>query len=173
MSFSISAFYNVYDDLRTVSLNPVTVFPLTLTNFGGGETWGVEAWGSYDVTERWRVSAGVSTLEKDLSADPGMDISGLVAGGDDPGYQLLLKSQTQITDRLDLDVRLRAVDRLTLSAVDPYVEADVRLGWRFNDTMELALVGENLINDRRVESGDNVRQRSFGRSLFVSLRAGF
>ena len=173
IAFSISAFYNVYDDLRTASLNPVTVFPLTLTNFGGGETWGVEAWGGYDVTERWRVSAGVSTLEKDLAADPGMDISGLAAGGDDPGYQLLLKSQTQITDRLDLDVRLREVDRLNLSNTDGYVEADARLGWRLTDALELALVGENLLENRRVETGDPARQRSFGRSVFVSLRAGF
>jgi iron complex outermembrane receptor protein len=173
VSFSISAFYNVYDDLRTVSLNPVTVFPLTLTNFGGGETWGVEAWGSYEVTDRWRLSAGASTLNKDLSADPGMDISDLVAGGDDPEYQLLLKSQTQITDRLDLDVRLRAVDRLNFTDTDGYVEADVRLGWRFTDTLEMAISGQNLIEERRVETGDPVRQRAFGRSVFVSLRAGF
>lgn len=173
VSFSISAFYNVYDDLRTVSLNPVTVFPLTLTNFGGGETWGVEAWGSYELAPRWRVSAGVSTLNKDLSADPGMDISGMVAGGDDPEYQLLLKSQTQITDRLDLDIRLRAVDRLTLTNTDGYVEADARLGWRLTDALELAVNGQNLLEDRRVETGDPVRQRSFGRSVFVSLRAGF
>ena len=173
VSLSISAFYNVYDDLRTVSLNPVTVFPLTLTNFGGGETWGVEAWGTYELTPRWRVSAGVSTLNKDLSADPGMDISGMVAGGDDPEYQLLLKSQTQITDRLDLDVRLRAVDRLNLTDTAGYIEADARLGWRLTDALELALVGENLLEDRRIETGDPVRQRSFGRSVFVSLRAGF
>ncbi|RZJ03375.1 MAG: TonB-dependent receptor [Brevundimonas sp.] len=173
VSLSISAFYNVYDDLRTVSLNPVTVFPLTLTNFGGGETWGVEAWGTYELTPRWRVSAGVSTLNKDLSADPGMDISGMVAGGDDPEYQLLLKSQNRITDRLDLDVRLRAVDRLNLTDTAGYVEADARLGWRLTDALELALVGENLLEDRRIETGDPVRQRSFGRSVFVSLRAGF
>lgn len=173
MSVSVSAFYNVYDELRTVSIDPVTVFPLTLTNFGAGETWGVEAWGSYDVTDRWRVSAGVSTLNKDLGAEPGMDISELAAAGDDPEYQVLLTSQTQITDRLDLDVRLRAVDALTPSGTDGYVEADVRLGWRFTDALELAVSGQNLIEDRRVETGDPARQRAFGRSVFVSLRAGF
>ena len=87
MSFSINAFYNVYDDLRTVSITPVTFLPLRLTNNGEAETWGVEAWGSYDVSPTWRVSAGLSTLTKDY--DPALtpdDITGLVSIGDDPDY---------------------------------------------------------------------------------------
>lgn len=174
LSFSVSAFYNVYDDLRTASLHPVTLFPIRLTNFGEGETWGVEAWGSYDVTDRWRLSAGASTVNKDFGVDPsGSDISGLSSTGDDPEYQLLLKSQTQITDRLDLDVRLRAVDTLQRSGTDSWVEADVRLGWRLTEALELSLNGQNLIEDRRVESGDPVRRRAFGRSVFVALRTSF
>ncbi len=171
-SFSISAFYNVYDDLRTVSLNPSTILPLTFTNFGAGESWGVEAWGSYDVNDRWRISAGLSTLEKDFPVPPPpQDISGLASVGDDPGYQVLLRSQSQISDRLDLDVRLRAVD--SLASVDSYVEADARLGWRLTDTLELSVTGQNLIEERRVETGDPNRRRAFGRSVFASLRVSF
>ena len=171
-SFSISAFYNDYDDLRTVSLDPVTVFPLTFTNFGGGEAWGVEAWGSFDVNERWRISAGLSTLEKDFP-DPGAprDITALVSVGDDPGYQFLLRSQSQISDALELDVRLRAVDEL--ADTDAYVEADARLGWRLTDTLEVSITGQNLIGDRRIETGDPVRRRAFGRSVHAALRASF
>ena len=174
VSFSISAFYNVYDDLRTASFHPVTVFPLSLTNFGAGETWGVEAWGSYDVTDRWRLSAGLSTLDKDFAVDPsGSDITGLISTGDDPAYQLLLKSQTRITDRLDLDLRLRAVDTLQTSGTEAWVEADARLGWRFTDALELSISGQNLLEERRVETGDSARQRAFGRSVFVALRTSF
>lgn len=173
-SFSISAFYNVYDDLRTVSLDPVTVFPLTFTNHGAGETWGLEAWGSYDLTDRWRISAGLSTLEKDFAIPAtALDISGLASVGDDPGYQILLRSQSQISDRLDLDVRLRAVDELRTTGTDSYVEADARLGWRITDTLELSVTGQNLIEERRVETGDPNRRRAFGRSVFAALRVSF
>ena len=173
-SFSVSAFYNVYDDLRTASLDAVTVFPLRLTNFGAGEAWGVEAWGSYDVTDRWRVSAGLSTLEKDFSAPPSaLDISGLASVGDDPGYQVLLRSQSQISDTLDLDVRLRAVDELQTTGTDSYIEADVRLGWRLTPTLEMSVTGQNLIEERRVENGDPARRRAFGRSVFAALRVSF
>ncbi len=171
-SFSVAAFYNVYDDLRTTSLNPATFFPLSFTNAGAGEAWGVEAWGSYDVSDRWRISAGLSTLDKDFSAPAAaLDISGLASVGDDPEYQLLLRSQARITDTLDLDVRLRAVD--DLASVDGYVEADARLGWRLTETLELSVTGQNLIGNHRVESGDPARARAFGRSVFAALRVSF
>ncbi|HYC97066.1 TonB-dependent receptor [Brevundimonas sp.] len=172
MSFSINAFYNVYDDLRTVSITPVTVLPLTLTNNGEATTRGVEAWGSYDVSPAWRLSAGVSTLTKDYDATPTPeDTSGLRSIGDDPDFQILLRSQHDLTDAVELDVRLRAVD--DLKVVDGYVEADVRLGWRLTDRLELSLTGQNLIGDRRVETGDPVRGRAFGRSVFAALQARF
>jgi iron complex outermembrane receptor protein len=172
MSFSVNAFYNVYDDLRTVSVTPVTFLPLHLTNNGEATTWGVEAWGSYDVSPTWRLSAGVSTLTKDY--DPAVtldDLSGLISIGDDPDYQVLLRSQHDLTDSVDLDVRLRAVG--ALAAVEEHVEADVRLGWRLTDTLELSLTGQNLIETRRVETGDPIRARAFGRSVYGALRVSF
>ncbi|MES2833502.1 MAG: TonB-dependent receptor [Pseudomonadota bacterium] len=171
-SFSISAFYNVYDDLRTVAITPGTFVPFRLANFGSGETWGVEAWGSYDVSARWRLSLGVTTLEKDFDTNPiEEDITGLVSTGQDPDYQVLLRSQSDLTDRLELDVRLRAVGELVTT--DSYVEADVRLGWRLTDRLELSLNGQNLLNDMKFETDDPGRRRAFGRSLFASLRASF
>ena len=172
LSVSVSAFYNVYDHLRTASPTPVTVFPLRLTNLGEGTTYGIEAWGSYDVTPSWRLSAGVTTLAKDFETDPqGTDISGLASLGDDPDVQLIARSQSSITDRLDLDVRLRALD--DLAQVAGYVEADARLGWRLTDSLELSLTGQNLLADRRVETGDPLRARAFGRSVTAGLRVAF
>ncbi|KQW82002.1 hypothetical protein ASC65_12050 [Brevundimonas sp. Root1279] len=174
ISFSINTFYNVYNELRTVSPDPATFLPLRLTNFGEAEIWGVEAWGNYDVSNAWRVSAGFSSLDKEFDDNvTSRDLSGLVSIGDDPEYQLTLRSQNDLTDTLDLDVRLRAVDKLTSSDTDGYVEADVRLGWRVTDKLELSVTGQNLIEDLRVETGDPLRRRAFGRSLFLALRASY
>lgn len=169
--FSISAFYNQYDDLRTASLDPVTVFPIRLTNHGEGETWGLEAWGSVDVTDRWRISAGASTLEKNFEVRGGNDISGLASTGDDPRHQVSLLSQADLSANLELDVRLRAVD--ALAATDSWVDADIRLGWRPTQAVELAVSGQNLLSERRFETGDPARRRAFGRSLYVTLRTVF
>ena len=170
-SFSISGFYNVYDDLRTVSVDPVTFFPLRLTNFGAGETWGVEAWGSVDVNDSWRLSAGVATLEKDLSSDPAQDITGLISQGSDPSVRGYLRSQNNFGRNLELDVHLRAVD--DLGVTPGYMEADVRLGWRVTERLELAIAGRGLLNDVRFETDDPQRRRAFGPSVTASLRAAF
>lgn len=170
-SFSVSAFYNVYDDLRTVSTDPVTVLPLRLTNFGAGETWGVEAWGSVDVTPDWRLSAGVATLEKDLASDPAQDITGLISAGQDPSVRGYLRSQYNFGRRVELDVHLRATD--DLSTTPGYMEADVRLGWRLTERLELAVAGRGVLNDVRFETDDPARRRAFGPSVTASLRASF
>lgn len=171
-SFSISAFYNVYDDLRTVSVTPVTILPFRLSNYGSGETWGLEAWGSYDVNARWRLSLGLTTLEKDFNVNPiEEDITGLISQGQDPDYQVMLRSQADLTDAIELDVRLRAVGELVTT--DEYVQADIRVGWRLNERLELSLNGQNLLDDLHFETDDPVRRRAFGRSIFVGLRAAF
>ena len=170
LSFSVTAFYNVYDQLRTVSFTPVTLLPLHFTNNGEGETWGVEAWGAWQVNPRWRLSLGVQTLEKDISAPPGTDITGVISQGQDPDYQVLLRSQADLTDRLEFDASLRAVGDLI--TVEEYVDLDLRLGWEVNDQVELSISGRDLLTDERVETYDN-RRRAFGRSVFATVTARF
>jgi len=172
LSMSVSAFFNHYDDLRTVSTAPVTILPLSLTNYGSGDTYGLEAWGAYDVTPNWRLSAGLATLHKDFAAPPVLlDLSALASIGDDPDYQAQLRSQSQLGDRVDLDLRLRATG--DLAATDGFVEADARVGWRMTPSVELSLTGQNLVNDRRIETGDPNRRRAFGRSVYAAVRLLF
>lgn len=172
LSVSASAFYNVYDDLRTASFNPVTQLPLTLTNHGQGETYGLEVWGSYDVSAAWRLSAGLSVLEKSFEIDPrGSDITGLASVGSDPGHQVLLRSQSDLTDRIWLDLSLRAVDGLVTTPA--YVEVDAHLAFQVSDRVKLSLTGQNLIDARHEETDDPARRRAFGRSLQAVLRLGF
>lgn len=174
LSLSISAFYNEYDDLRTVSPDPLTFLPLRFANGGEGHAAGVEAWASYEVSPRWRLDLGVANIHKDFQLKPGaLDISNLASVGDDPEWQVLVGSRTQLTDALELDVRLRAVDDLPVADIDGYVEANVRLGYRLSNGVEIALIGSDLLNDERLETGDTARRRVFGRSVSVALRAGF
>lgn len=174
LNLSITAFYHDYTDLRTVAPDPATILPLRFANGGEGHTSGIEAWGSYEVSPRWRLDLGVVTLDKEFRLKPGeIDIASLASVGDDPSWQVLLNSRAQLTERLELDVHLQAVDELAASGVDGFVEADVRLGWRFDNGLELALTGANLLNDTRIETGDPGRQRVLGRSAYLTLRAGF
>jgi iron complex outermembrane receptor protein len=178
-SFSISAFYNVYDDLRTDSA-PGFVLPLMLANDGRGKTYGVEAWGAYSVRPWWRLKAGFNTLRKDFKTKPGtFDFSQLQIAGMDPSYQAQLRSEMKLSPDIDLDVALRRVDEVTRPTVGPvvpgYTEADLRLAWRVKPQVEVALEGFNLLNDHHLEIDDATTTplRSVPRSLALGLRWGF
>jgi iron complex outermembrane receptor protein len=152
MSFSISAFYNVYDHLRTVEASTPVIFPLVVLNNMKGETYGLELWGNYAFASWWRLSAGLSTLHKDLRLEQGSrDIFGVQFAGNDPSYQASLRSSMDVADNVELDVYLRAVDDLPSPRVPGYIEADVRLGWRISNSVELAVVGSNLLHARHTE----------------------
>ncbi|MBL8769753.1 MAG: TonB-dependent receptor plug domain-containing protein, partial [Phenylobacterium sp.] len=49
ISVSATVFYHDYRGIRSNETTPVTVFPIRIGNGLEGETWGVEAWGDFDV----------------------------------------------------------------------------------------------------------------------------
>ncbi|MDO1558607.1 TonB-dependent receptor [Brevundimonas sp. 2R-24] len=175
LSYSVTLFLHDYEDLRTVSPNPSTFLPIEFTNEGEGQSWGVEAWGSYDVTPDWRLTFGANSLEKSFSVRPtGLgDITSLASIGDDPEHQVFFGSHHRWGERLELDFRLRNVGELPRSGIDGYTDADVRIGWRFRDDFELSLIGSNLLHDQRLESEDPERRRLVGRSFLAKLSVGF
>ena len=112
--FSVSSYYNVYDDLRTLEATTGFVFPLEIRNGMSGDTYGVEAWGSYSVADWWRLNAGVNWQQKDLEIDPGSaDVFGVAFAGNDPEWQLSLRSLMDFGERTQFDLTMRYVSELS------------------------------------------------------------
>jgi len=153
LSLSVSGFYNVYDDLRTIEPSPgATFFPLTWDNFMRGDTRGVEAWADWQVTGWWRLSPGLRTVSEHLRLEPGASgILGTAQAGDDPRAQLRLTSSMNLPWRLNLDGTLRHVDALPDPSLPGYWELSARLAWQFSDTLALSLSGSNLLHARHLE----------------------
>jgi iron complex outermembrane receptor protein len=174
-SFSISAFYNVYDDLRTVEASTPAVFPLVVRNSMEGETFGIALWGNYALTDWWRVSAGFNTLHKDLRLEPGSrDIFGVQFAGNDPAYQASLRSTMDLPHNVQFDAILRAIDDLPSPRVPGYVEADVRIGWRATEALELSVTGANLLHSRHTEFiNPSVTAQEIPRSVTAGARWRF
>ncbi|MBS0360848.1 MAG: TonB-dependent receptor [Proteobacteria bacterium] len=151
-SFSISAFYNHYDQLRTIELSPGRVLPLVWGNMLEGSTYGLEAWGEVRVQPWWRLSGGVSTLHEDLRFKAGATgIVGPRQDGEDPKVQTSLKSSMDLGSRVSLDGNLRYVGALPDGLVPAYVELDGRLGWNVTERLELSVSGRNLLHARHEE----------------------
>jgi iron complex outermembrane recepter protein len=179
-SFSVTAFYDLYDDLRTDQFTPVTLLPIVLRNGGEGESYGLEAWGTFTVTDWWRLRAGADTLQRDYRTKPGNnDLTQLQIAGIDPKYQAQLRSDMQLGPSVDLDLALRRVGRTAgvngLQNAPAYTEADAHLGWRLSERLELSVSGFNLLHDHHLEINDAATTpvRLVPRSVYVGLRWGF
>jgi iron complex outermembrane receptor protein len=169
---SVSAFYNAYDDLKTIEFSP-TLLPLLWGNGMEGHTWGLEAWGSYAVSDSWRLDAGLATLRKRLRFKPGASgLLGLAQAGDDPAHHGFIRSVMNLSDRWTLSAELRQVAALPDPKVPGYVELDARLGWRVSDRLDLSLSGSNLLHPWHQEYVFPDSDR-IGRSVMFDTRLAF
>ena len=149
---SVNLYLHDYDQLRSLNLTPMVILPAQYGNDLAGQVYGAEVWGDIDVTENWRLGAGVTLFESDLALiNPwAIDFNG---SGDDPGYQIFLRSSADLTDRWLLDLDLRAIDEVRPD-IPSYVELNGRLAWRLTDNVEIALAGRNLLDEAHPESFD-------------------
>ncbi len=172
VSVSASAFYDEYEDLRTIEITPATFLPLRWRNLMEGNAYGVEAWLNVQVTPWWRLSPGFRSLHKRLEFSAGG--SGLVAvtqAGNDPSSQYQLKSSMDF-GRASIDALLRRVGALPAPRTPAYTELSARCAWRFSDRLELAVKGFNLLNETHREyaapQGQEIR-----RSVLAELRFSY
>jgi iron complex outermembrane receptor protein len=152
VSISVSAFYNVYDQLRTVEAQGTTIFPLIIRNGMEGSTNGVEAWSDVSLRDWWRVSGGIAFLNKDLRLEPGSrDLFGIGFAGNDPEYHWSLRSSMDLMRGIALDLWVRGVGPLENPAVDSWFDADARVAWKMSDSLTLSLEGQNLLHEHHLE----------------------
>ena len=154
LTFDLTAFYNDYDQLRTLErTQPGPVSPSIAANNLTGETYGVELSASAQPFERWRLQGSYSFLEIQLHRKPGSsDISSERAGeGSSPNHQVVLRSLLDLGWNIQFDSTFRYVDALPAPGIPSYVAVDLRLAWSPRRNLEVALVGRNLLDDRHPE----------------------
>jgi iron complex outermembrane recepter protein len=143
-----------------------------------GHTYGAEVWGTYEVSEWWRLDAGANWLRKDLHYEPGSSqIAGLAIAGDDPSYQLSLRSTMFFSSRGLFEMVLRQIGSLPDPASPAYAELDARLAWNVSPAVEVSIKGADLIHPHHLEFGTTVAPLQLGatgvetgRSFFVEAR---
>jgi iron complex outermembrane receptor protein len=149
LSYSITGFFNFYDDLRSGEPPPAII-----QNMMEGSTYGFETWGSYQATQDWRLSVGWNELRENIRIEAGSkDPTGPSALGDDPHYQVSLRSAFNLFENQELDIALRRIGALPNPAVPAYTALDVRYAWKPRRDLELSLSAQNLLGRNHVEFG--------------------
>ncbi len=170
LSYSATVFYNDYDKLRTLEPQPGGA---VLLNRMEGDAYGVEAWGSYRVSQDWRLMAGGTYLKAELALEPGSAAAGGIASaGNDPRHWWQVGSSYNFTPRHEFDLRVRRVASLPSPVVESYVAVDARLGWKITRTAELSLSFQNLLDPAHPEWGAPAARVEFERAWFLKLAVG-
>jgi iron complex outermembrane receptor protein len=170
LTYSVTAFHNNWDRLRSGQLPP----DAQVQNMIDGETFGVEAWATWQVTPSWRLTGGTTLLRERLRVQPGStDPVGPSALGNDPTHQWTLRSAWELTPALEVDVSLRRTAALPDPAVPAYSAVDVRLGWQARSDLSLSLVARNLLDRQHPEFGAAAGRSEIARSLFVQATWAF
>jgi iron complex outermembrane receptor protein len=183
LNVDIAAFYNIYENLR--STEPGTPFleganlvlPLTLANNMSGEAHGVEIGTDWRPTDWLRLRTTYTYFEMELHRDPG---TGLAANEDaedsDPRHQLGLIAHFNIGKNIEIDARVRAIDRLSERKVAGYATADLRIAWRPLKNIELSIVGQNLAQSDHLEFVPEAlatKETEVERAVFGSVKVNF
>ena len=170
LSLSVAAFGSRYTRLRTLEPG-IDGGAATFRNLATGTTYGVELWGTWQVTDAWRLAAGgvVQRIRTRLDAGS-QDLSGttLLASAD-PSNHWLLRSSFDLAPGREVDVTVRHSGRLDNPAIPAYTTADVRLGWSIRHDLQASLVGLDLFGPPHAEFAVGPNANVVRRSFYIKL----
>lgn len=157
LSLDVAGYINRYDNLIIWNATPATgpgqpFLTLQFANGGEVETRGVELALDATVTDRWTVKIAASTMDFEVGTN-GFATMGLDTfdGNRSPGHQFSVRSWFDVSDTVDLDVWVRQVAETGGGTVSDYTDLDVRLSWRPTASVEVSIIGQNLLDRERLE----------------------
>jgi iron complex outermembrane receptor protein len=157
ISIDSTAFINDYTKLNTFEPGaPIvtadgTYLPYNLSNLGAGHAYGFETNVKWEVTSRWNLLANYSYINLLLDSGSSQDPTFQVKSGEVPHHQFMLRSQLFLPHDVQLVNTAYYVDRLPADSIDSYIRFDTQLIWQATSNIELALVGQNLLDNKHPE----------------------
>lgn len=169
VSYSATLFYSDYDNLRTLELQNNST--LQFENSASANTYGLELWGSWQALPQLRLHSGLVLQNIDKQTDPGsLDLSpGTALGINDPNVYGQLRGTYDFNADLSLTSTLRHVGDIEIMSLPSYTELDLNLAWRPRPGLEVAVSGENLLNNAHSEVGLPDERNHIDRALFLRL----
>jgi iron complex outermembrane receptor protein len=168
LSMDLTTFATYYHDMESlVPLDPYftvdqgpphLVLPFFFGNSTDAFTYGGEMFATWNVTSRWKISPGYSAIHLKLFHDPGtQDADEQEREASTPENQFQVRSFLNLPHNLEWDSTLYYVGHLRDGGNGPvpaYTRVDTRLGWRFRKSLEVSVVGQNLLRPLHQEFHD-------------------
>lgn len=163
LTSDIAFYYYDYDDVAGTSLGALDfstlysgylIQPVTFSNAGQASIVGGEAFLDWRASDDWRLRASYSLAQQHFTGNqPGQTT--IMFAGSVPTHQAMLNATYQLRPDTMLDLNWRYVDSVNVEgdSVPAYHELDARLAWQVNRSIELSLVGKNLLHEHHLEYG--------------------
>lgn len=166
-SIDLAVFYNRYDNLRGLNFN---VFPALISNEGEGDSSGAELVFNWNPSESFITQLGYSYHHIDFQRKPGSsDTSIAGANRNDPRHQGFVRVNWRLSQRFNVDARLRNVSELPDLSVTGYTELDATLNWEMTDKLTMSLLGQNLLGPQHAEFSADNQTVEIPRSIQLNL----
>jgi iron complex outermembrane recepter protein len=161
LKISVAAYYNRYDNLRSINLiNSMFAFENDLK----ANSWGTEISATLQLNDWWKIRGGYTYLHKTFEQKSGAVIEGNEHfEGLDPDHQVKFHSMMDLPANLSLDLFARYIDDLPSAIlmenievtpkVPDYFTVDVRLAWQFKE-FTVSVNGRELISKSHAEFGN-------------------
>ncbi|WP_245738773.1 TonB-dependent receptor plug domain-containing protein [Nitrosomonas marina] len=162
-SIDIAGFINDYSQLRDLSFGALTfstglpqqfILPATVNNQASALTYGFETSIDWRPLSSWRLQSSYSFLDMDISSNKELKRLDPITGGADkisPQHQLSLRSNYDISEKLQLNLWLRYISKIAFYDIPDYVTMDAKLAFKPYKNIELFLVGQNLFAESHRE----------------------
>jgi iron complex outermembrane receptor protein len=192
LSLDVAAFYNDYDDLRSISpqydkatlLNGQLQIPALFVNGDRGKTYGLEVASHWEVRTGWRLQLAYSYMQADFNNKSGFSNVINVSRDTSPHHRVSLLSSFDYEPDWEFDLWLHyvsALPKLVVAtpsltiAIPDYFSVNARIGWRPRRDLELSLVGTNLLGPAHVEFVRDVYSfpEQVERSIYGQLKWSF
>lgn len=171
VAFDLAAYYNDYDNLRSVETLPNG--KIRIENKLVGDTYGASLAVKWLVLNWWQLDGSVSGINVNIHQAPGgHDIGHAEGETNDPNWMFMFHSGMELPWNLRLDSYLRFVDNLPHPDTPYYLTADVRLAWSPRKNCEIAIVGRNLFDDTHPEFA-STPTREVERTVYAMFKWSF
>jgi iron complex outermembrane receptor protein len=161
----VSTFRNRHDDLESfgqgsltlaASPTPHVLFSLPYANGAAGVSGGFEMAPDWKVSRWAQIRSSYSYLHVDVhSTLTAPDILKVIPtyNGSSPAHQATLQALVTLPRGWEVDQTYRHVSALPARATPAYTTLDARVGYRLSSSLDISVVGQNLLQNHHAEFG--------------------
>ena len=163
MSVDLTGFLSFYKNLQTTEpqapyFNPTggyLAIPLIFDYKAHAVSYGAEAFATWNVTDRWKIGPGLSMLNISVTRDVSSQDSTIEQiPGWAPRRSYQVRSFINLRRNFEWDQTVGYTGPLASGNIPRYVRLDTRFGWRWGESCDFSVTGQNLLAPRHAEFPD-------------------